>query len=562
MLIRRLSPMLTELRTPEFLSNYMMTYVVVRHAYLVDINTELKPKEAPLKAEELQPLGSRVPLMGDEFEALNPLVTRTISSNSLASLDSIAPLSPDHPLIQDSPTPTPTQVSFHRRTARMAVRIQPTLSFGISAQIAEEATLSLSSFRKRYRSSYVTPSTSSSLTLPIRKRYRGTSEIILDTKTKDESSDSDAEGEGSEYEGLGLDDEGHGLEDEGHGLEEEGPGLEEEEDATPEGQWQVVLIMDTAMDELFGLGYEALRHRELALGEGSVPSKLKVGQSSRVYTDILTYVPPIAPVQTPPSPEWSSGSMPVLPSSLVVLSPIASPMTTPEASILVDDDQFLEVGAQLELYGSIIHNHMQRLNALLPTLFEGYVMDFRELYTRSGVRVNHDLRRKITEERHERLELTDCVARMERRQETRGEYFTIILSSSVTHNFANDYPSSQYIGRDDQFLEIRVQLELYRSIIHDHMQRLNALPYSLFEGYVMDLKELYTRSGVVRDEIFSKRYRFRSLEREQERAMVTFNAIWSPVLALEAWAGQTDAQRAALRHAIYDIQRANHDLRR
>nr|GFA74617.1 hypothetical protein [Tanacetum cinerariifolium] len=176
------------------------------------------------------------------------------------------------------------------------------------------------------------------------------------TKTKDESSDSDAEGEGSKYEGLGLDDEGHGLEDEGHGLEDEGPGLEEEEDATPEGQWQVVLIMDTAMDELFGLGYEGLRHRELALGEGLVPSKLK----------------------TPPSPEWSSGSMPVLPSSLVVLPPIASPMTTPEASILVDDDQFLE-------------------------------------------RANHDLRRKITEERHERLELTDRVARMERRQETRRE---------------------------------------------------------------------------------------------------------------------------------------------
>ncbi|GKG55680.1 hypothetical protein Tco_0574574, partial [Tanacetum coccineum] len=33
------------------------------------------------------------------------------------------------------------------------------------------------------------------------------------------------------------------------------------------------------------------------------------------------------------------------------------------------------------------------------------------------------------------------------------------------------------------------------------------------------------------------------------------------VLALEAWACQTDAQRVALWHAIYDIQRENHDLR-
>ncbi|GKE51510.1 hypothetical protein Tco_1486666 [Tanacetum coccineum] len=52
------------------------------------------------------------------------------------------------------------------------------------------------------------------------------------------------------------------------------------------------------------------------------------------------------------------------------------------------------------------------------------------------------------------------------------------------------------------------------------------------EGYDRDLRELYT------------------------------SAIWTPILALEEWAGQTDTQRAALWHAIYDIQRENHDLRR
>ncbi|GJY67676.1 hypothetical protein Tco_0470658 [Tanacetum coccineum] len=44
-----------------------------------------------------------------------------------------------------------------------------------------------------------------------------------------------------------------------------------------------------------------------------------------------------------------------------------------------------------------------------------------------------------------------------------------------------------------------------------------------------------------RDEIFSQRYRLRSLEHEQERVTITFVAIWRPVLALESWAGQTDA---------------------
>ncbi|GJV28203.1 hypothetical protein Tco_1384651 [Tanacetum coccineum] len=63
------------------------------------------------------------------------------------------------------------------------------------------------------------------------------------------------------------------------------------------------------------------------------------------------------------------------------------------------------------------------------------------------------------------------------------------------------------------------------SQIHDppililyHTHRLDALPPTLFEGYVKDLRELYTRSGVVIDEIFSQRYMFRRLEREQERA--------------------------------------------
>ncbi|GKF14246.1 hypothetical protein Tco_0055708, partial [Tanacetum coccineum] len=68
-------------------------------------------------------------------------------------------------------------------------------------------------------------------------------------------------------------------------------------------------------------------------------------------------------------------------------------------------------------------------------------------------------------------------------------------------------------------------------------------------------------SGAVRDEILSKRHRFRSLEYEQERVIVTFGAIWRPVLALESWAGQTDAQRAALWHAISDMQGENQDLR-
>ncbi|GJV20690.1 hypothetical protein Tco_1369710 [Tanacetum coccineum] len=222
-------------------------------AQLVDTDTESELEEAPSEAEESQSLGSRVPLMSVEFEASELSGTRTISSHSSASSDSTSPLSPDHPLTQASPTPTPTRVSFYYRTACITVRTQPTLLPGMSARIAKAAALSPSSFHKRYRSFYATPSPSSSLTLPIRKRYQGTSKLILDIETEDESSDSDVEGEGLEDEGPGLDNEGHVLDDEGHGLEDEGPGLR----------------------------YGALRRRVLALGEGFVPSTFEVGQSFR-----------------------------------------------------------------------------------------------------------------------------------------------------------------------------------------------------------------------------------------------------------------------------------------
>ncbi|GJS39671.1 hypothetical protein Tco_0564714 [Tanacetum coccineum] len=215
-------------------------------------------------------------------------------------------------------------------------------------------TLSPSSFRKSYRSFYKTPSSSSlasSLTLPVWKRYRGTSELIKDTKGESLKPDSKRERS-----------------------EDEGPNLEEEEVA-PEGQsQQAVQVVDTV------LGYKAARHRALELAAEITPSTFEIGQSSRSVPD----------QQTPPSPEWLSGSLPVSPLSPVIptlvaspvdSSPVASPATTLAAIIAVDKDEFLDVGAQLELHGSMLHDHAQRLDALPPTLFEGYDRDLRVLYT-------------------------------------------------------------------------------------------------------------------------------------------------------------------------------------
>ncbi|GJY52554.1 hypothetical protein Tco_0443401 [Tanacetum coccineum] len=301
------------------------------------MNTGSDPKDAPSEAEESQPLGSRVPLMSEEFKGSKPSGTRIVSSHSLVSSDSTAPLSLDHPLTQVSPTPTLTRVSFHRRTARMVMHTQSTLSPGMSARLAEATTLSPSSFR--------------------------TSELILDTDSKgDELGEEDTEEDESsdaedEREGQHLDDEGHGLDDEAQGLDDEGQGLKDE---CPEQE-----------------GAERVSaYRQPTLVTWVDP------KDGMVYTDIPTYVPLVAPVQTPPSPEWSLGSLPVSPSSPLVLSPIALLVATPAATISVDEDQFLEVGAQFELHRIILHDHTQRLDELPHTLFEGYDRYLRELYTR------------------------------------------------------------------------------------------------------------------------------------------------------------------------------------
>ncbi|GJY73863.1 hypothetical protein Tco_0478294 [Tanacetum coccineum] len=178
--------------------------------------------------------------------------------------------------------------------------------------------LSDSAFRKRYRSSYETPSPSP--TLPTWKRYRGTYKPILDTDSEgDELGDEDTDEDG-EDESLDVDDdEDHSLDDEGCGLEGERLSSEKEEEAVPEGQQQAVPAANTAMGEPLRLGYGALRHHRVSAFRQPTLTTWVDPEDGRVYTDIPVYVPPVSPVQTPPSPEWSSDSC-----SYFTISPSAS----------------------------------------------------------------------------------------------------------------------------------------------------------------------------------------------------------------------------------------------
>ncbi|GKE88573.1 hypothetical protein Tco_1566048, partial [Tanacetum coccineum] len=92
------------------------------------------------------------------------------------SSDSTVPLSPDHPLTHT----TFTLVPVIRWTARMAVRVPPAMSPGLSASVAEVAAMSDLAFRKRFRPSYESSPSSSQSYLLSRKRYWGTSELVED----------------------------------------------------------------------------------------------------------------------------------------------------------------------------------------------------------------------------------------------------------------------------------------------------------------------------------------------------------------------------------------------
>nr|GEV07775.1 putative reverse transcriptase domain-containing protein [Tanacetum cinerariifolium] len=317
-----------------------------------------------------------------------------MSDTRSTSSDFTTPLSPDHPLTHT----TLVLVPILCKNAHMVVRVSPVMSPGLSAGIAEVEAMPDSTFRKRYRSSY---DSSPSSTLLARKRYRGTSELILGTDSEeiDESLDSDSESKDTEEEGptaedvdpvtgdkglaarvknLGVDDESYGLDDESYGLDDEIRGVDDESHGLDdEGR-------GIESDGLGLGGRRALRRKELALEKDHVYSKFKVGKGfgfaleptrservsafrqptltiwtdpkdGMVYIDVLVYPPPEPPVQTPPSPGWTSGSLPISQSpfvvsspisspmiSLTVPSPIALPMATSAATILVNEDQFIE----------------------------------------------------------------------------------------------------------------------------------------------------------------------------------------------------------------------------
>ncbi|GKD30709.1 hypothetical protein Tco_1241487 [Tanacetum coccineum] len=343
----------------------------------------------------------------------------------------------------------------------MAVRIPHAMSSGLSSDMAEVAAMSESAFLedsddeedKEIEESIDSDSMSEDA------EDEGPTIEDEDPATEDEGLTTGVEGLVIDDEGYGLDDESCGIDDEGHSVEIDGLGLREEEEAVLGGQQQAAPVVGTIVSMPLGLGYGALRCHELALEEGDVYSTFKIDpEDSMIYIDISNYPPPAPLVQILPSPEWTSGSLPISPSHSDIPSPISSPMvplTVPSplaTPATAETEGFLtKLGAQVEMQGGLISDHAVRLEELSPALFERYDRDIGEFFTRSGtVREeifsqgyqfrsqmdaqraalwhaisdvqgeNWDLRLQLAEERRARLELAEIVHDMRRGQEPRG----------------------------------------------------------------------------------------------------------------------------------------------
>nr|GEW39467.1 hypothetical protein [Tanacetum cinerariifolium] len=235
-------------------------YEAIRHAYLVGTDTESERFEGEDRTPESPHIVAPPTCHVEESEGFGTSGARSTSS------ESTEPLLPDHPLTHT----TPVLVLILCRSAHMAVCVPPVMSPGLSTDIAEVAAMSDSAFPKRFRSSC---DSSPSLTLPVQKRYIGTSMFILGTNYEEddeveESLDFDSESEDIEDEGPTVEDEDPTVRDKGLAAEVEGPIVDDESYGLDGESYG----LGTTVSEPLGLGYGALKRRELALEEDHVYS--------------------------------------------------------------------------------------------------------------------------------------------------------------------------------------------------------------------------------------------------------------------------------------------------
>nr|GEV02754.1 hypothetical protein [Tanacetum cinerariifolium] len=261
-------------------------------------------------------------------------------------------------------------------TARMVLCVLLVMSHGLSTGMEKVAAMSDSSFRKSEEGEEVEESLDSD----------SKSEDVEDEGpvVEDKDPTTGDEGLAAGVEGLGVDDESYGLGGESYGLDDESPGIDDEgrgiksdglglgeEEVVPKGLQRAVPVVGTAVSEPLGLGYGALRRRELALEEDHVYNTFEVGQGSG----------------STPESERSERVSAFKQSTLTTWTYLEDATST--ATIPVDEDQFIEVGAQLELY---------RVNNNIPAIQMDRVDEVLTSHMKE-VSINHG-GQMVTEKKH------------------------------------------------------------------------------------------------------------------------------------------------------------------
>ncbi|GJY23897.1 hypothetical protein Tco_0397555, partial [Tanacetum coccineum] len=308
-----------------------IVHCVSNQRYVIGIGSEkMSPKgtrmstlvfvdlESSTQADGAQSPRVPMPLLEDPFEAIRHTYLDGMDTESEHFEDPIDTETPESSLAIAPPVPLSEKVTA----------------------------MSESTLRKRFWSSCESSPSVSPPDLPLRKRYRSTSELVEDSEEEDEeieeSMDSnsvseEAEDEGPNakdedptaedkgltagVEGPGMDDESYGLDDEGHGRDDEGRGIDdevhsvesdglglEEEEVVHGGQQQAAPVVGTTGS---GSAPESERPERVSAFRQPTLTKWTDPEDGMIYIDIPNYPPP---VQTPPSPEWASGSLPISPS--------------------------------------------------------------------------------------------------------------------------------------------------------------------------------------------------------------------------------------------------------
>ncbi|GJZ84112.1 hypothetical protein Tco_0649451 [Tanacetum coccineum] len=373
-----------------------------------------------------------VPLPEDPYEDIRHDYLDGTDTESEPFEDPVETETPELPLTIAPPTSLPDStppilVPILRRTTRMAVRVPPAMSSGLSAsmKVSESAFLEdddeedEETEENLYSDSVREDAKDEGPTVEDEDPAAGDEGLAAG----DEGPGMGVESRGSDVESRGSDDESHRIDDKGHSIESDGLGLGEEDEVVPEGQQRVVLVLGTAVSASLGLGYGALRRQELALEEDLVYNTFEVGQGSgsapeserpeRVSTSrqptLTTWTnpegrygfyiccssyPPPHTAQTLPSPEWSSGSLPISPAPSIVPSPISSPMIPLTRPVLALESWAGQTDAQRAALWHAISDTQGK---------------------------NQELQLQLAEERRAQLELAKIIDSMRRGQEPRGD---------------------------------------------------------------------------------------------------------------------------------------------